>query len=189
LREKASRDALWFVEQVALDASPGTRDFRVMSDSEFSSFHVASRGGVAMFDRKMQTTRVISVQTSTLQAEHAKYSSKFHFERPFLKIDAQGHDVAVASGAGEGLSRFVGLQSELSIRHIYDETPSFIEALGFYQERGFVLSALVPNNAGHFPYLVEIDCIMLNARALPQDPFSFKGQPGAKPKIAAVPAH
>jgi hypothetical protein len=29
-----------------------------------------------------------------------------------------------------------------------------------YTALGFVLSALVPNNGGHFPDLLEIDCIM-----------------------------
>jgi hypothetical protein len=37
-------------------------------------------------------------------------------------------------------------------------------ALDFYQAAGFELSAFVPNNFGHFPELVEMDCIMFNRR-------------------------
>jgi len=54
----------------------------------------------------------------------------------------------------------VGLQSELAIKKIYESSVDFRDALTFYQSLGFELSALVPNNAGYFPVLIEIDCIM-----------------------------
>jgi hypothetical protein len=79
---------------------------------------------------------------------------------PFSRWTTQGHDVAVANGAGDQLSKFVGLQSELAVKRLYDDSPTFEEALDFYRTRGFELSALVPNNLGHFPRLLEIDCIM-----------------------------
>ncbi|MDP3737752.1 MAG: hypothetical protein Q8R02_10200, partial [Hyphomonadaceae bacterium] len=64
-------------------------------------------------------------------------------------------------GAEPVLSKFVGFQSELSIRRLYQDAVDFREALTFYQSLGFDLSALVPNNGGHFPALIEIDCIMV----------------------------
>jgi len=88
------------------------------------------------------------------------YQDKLGFKRPFLKMDTQGHDVTVARGAGDQLGQFVGLQSELAVKRLYEDSPSFEEALEFYRARGFELSALVPNNFGHFPRLLEIDCIM-----------------------------
>ena len=59
------------------------------------------------------------------------------------------------------LANFVGLQSELAIKKIYEEAIDFREAITSYEELGFVLSAFVPNNQGHFPLLVETDCIMV----------------------------
>jgi hypothetical protein len=82
------------------------------------------------------------------------------FQRPFLKMDTQGNDVRVFDGAGDSIGEFVGLQSELSIRKIYHDTGFYFETINHYMEKGFVVSALVPNNAGHFPDLIEIDCIM-----------------------------
>ena len=75
-------------------------------------------------------------------------------------MDSQGNDLDIAVGAGAKLDEFVGLQSELAIKRIYANAPSYDDALKFYQEKGFILSAFVPNNAGHFPYLIETDCIM-----------------------------
>jgi hypothetical protein len=76
-------------------------------------------------------------------------------------MDTQGFDVAVLGGAGDTLNCFVGFQSELSVRKIYQQAADFRDALTHYQSLGFDISAFVPNNAGHFPALVEIDCIMV----------------------------
>ncbi len=61
------------------------------------------------------------------------------------------------------LREFIGLQSELSIKRLYADTPDFVEALAYYRSQGFELSAFVPNNLGHFPVLLETDCIMYRA--------------------------
>jgi hypothetical protein len=37
----------------------------------------------------------------------------------------------------------------------------FRSAITLYEECGFHLSAFVPNNVGHFPQLIETDCIMV----------------------------
>jgi len=34
--------------------------------------------------------------------------------------------------------------------------------LAFFEQRGFSLSAFVPNNVGHFPWLIEIDAIVVS---------------------------
>jgi hypothetical protein len=57
------------------------------------------------------------------------------------------------------------LQSELSYHPIYDGASGFAEALQVYEAGGFRLSALVPNTAGHFPDLHEVDCILYRANA------------------------
>jgi hypothetical protein len=77
-----------------------------------------------------------------------------------LKMDTQGHDLAVAVGAGEELKAFIGLQSELAIVRLYARSPTYQETLDYYASYGFTLSAFVPNNLGHFPRLLEMDCIM-----------------------------
>jgi FkbM family methyltransferase len=166
LRQKAARDHAWFVEQIALDESPGTKPFNVAADTQFSSFHAPDNSDLAIFAAKNSVSQVIEVEASTLQLQYEKYRRMLDFKRPFLKLDTQGHDCAIIAGASAALSKFVGLQSELSVRQIYEGAPAMSKALAYLQDRGFVPSALVPNNAGHFPILVEIDCIMINAGAL-----------------------
>ena len=83
-------------------------------------------------------------------------------------MDTQGHDLDVVVGASKCLSKFVGLQSELSLTKLYKGAPAFSEALALYQSRGFKLTGLIPDTAGHFPDLHEIDCVMYNSQ--------FRGQ-------------
>jgi FkbM family methyltransferase len=160
LRARAAGERGWFVEELALDEKEGQASFNILAGNQFSSLHAVSSTGAGLFQKQTQLSRQIEVRTSTIAIQLRKYREKLGFKRPFLKMDTQGHDVSVANGAGDQLRQFVGLQSELAVKRLYDDSPSFEEALDFYRARGFELSALVPNNFGHFPRLLEIDCIM-----------------------------
>jgi FkbM family methyltransferase len=160
LRAAATLDGAWAVEELALDATSGRAGLNVFAVDEFSSLHETSTLARQQFQKHLQLARRIEVRTGTLADELLKYQAQLGFKRPYLKLDTQGHDLSVAAGAGERLRDFVGLQSELAIQRLYEDAPGFEEALQFYRDRGFELSALVPNNLGHFPRLLEIDCIM-----------------------------
>ena len=59
------------------------------------------------------------------------------------------------------LKSFIGIQSELAVQKLYDHSMDFRDAISTYESYGFSLSAFVPNNAGHFPRLIETDCVMI----------------------------
>lgn len=160
LRSEAANARSWFVEELALDEHEGQASFNVLAVDQMSSLHAVSTTGAGLFKEQTQLSRRIDVRTSTIAIELRRYQDKLGFKRPFLKMDTQGHDVAVAKGAGDQLRQFVGLQSELAVKRLYDDSPRFEDALEFYREQGFELSAMVPNNVGTFPRLLEIDCIM-----------------------------
>lgn len=163
LRAVAASDDSWIVQELALDETTGRADLNVFAGTGFSSLHPISELGRRQFPKHAQLMRRIEIRTATLADELPRYQAKLGFKRPYLKLDTQGHDLRVASGAGDRLRDFVGLQSELAIQRLYEDAPRFDEALQFYRERGFELSAFVPNNLGHFPRLLEIDCIMFRA--------------------------
>ncbi len=167
LKTRSQSDPNWHVEASALDREAGPATFHVMRNSEFSSLHQPSDDQPPMFREFNSIARSVPVTRSTVAAELAKYRQLLGFSRPFLKLDTQGNDVAVVEGAGESIAAFVGIQSELAITRLYQGSVGFTDALTYYKERGFELSALVPNNAGHFPRLVEIDCILFRRDATP----------------------
>ncbi len=152
---------------MALDRQAGKATFQVMQGDEFSSLATPAAGGPALFAGYMQVRDQVEVICSTLALEVPRRRERLGFRRPFLKMDTQGHDLAVLEGAGDELGGFVGLQSELAFRQIYQDTPGFDVAIARYRAAGFELSALVPNNAGHFPVLIEMDCIMLRRDLAP----------------------
>lgn len=161
LRGKAQNDPLWIIEELALADTSEPRQFNVMAGSEFSSLSAPRNDEVGRFSAMNRPVRSITVQSETLASAFPRLQAQYGFQRPFLKMDTQGFDLAVLRGAGAVLQSFVGFQSELSIRRIYQDAADFREAITFYQSLGFDLSAFVPNNAGHFPALIEIDCIMV----------------------------
>ncbi|HVY90386.1 MAG TPA: FkbM family methyltransferase [Hyphomonadaceae bacterium] len=158
---KAEHDPLWTVEQVALADTSGSRTFHVMAGSEFSSLSKPRHDEVGLFTALNRPAQTITVMTQKLADIFPRLQAQFGFRRPFLKLDTQGFDPQVLRGAEGLLQYFVGFQSELAIRRIYEDSVDYREVLTFYESLGFDLSALVPNNAGHFPALVEIDCIMV----------------------------
>ena len=83
-------------------------------------------------------------------------------------MDTQGNDLAVLDGAGQSIKCFIGIQTELAIQQIYEGGSNIDTALKKLAALGFEPSAFVPNNEGHFPALIEIDCIFFR-RPNPSD--------------------
>ena len=158
----ARRDPAWIVKQLALDSRVRTVQFNVMKDSQFSSLHEPDHSTTAAFADRNRVEQTIPVETQTIANLYPLLQAEYGFARPFLKLDTQGHDVDVVQGADSYIGGFVGLQSELGLTTLYKGSKSFHEALEYYNTLGFKLSALVPNNAGAFPDLNEVDCLMYN---------------------------
>lgn len=166
LRRAARGDPLWHVEEIALAESEEAREFNVMADAQFSSLSAPRHDETALFREANRVIETVRLTTGTLASAFARLKAAHGFRRPFLKMDTQGSDLAVFRGGAPIIAAFVGLQSELSVRPLYADAVDFREALSEYEAAGFRLSAFVPNNAGHFPELVEIDCIMMRPEAL-----------------------
>ena len=181
LREMAANAKDWIIKEIALDSESREMNFNVMKRSTFSSLHEPDHSGTGIFVEMNAVERQVRVQTQTLGKEFPKLQSEFEFARPYLKLDTQGHDLAVVRGAGDHIRRFVGLQSELSFTSLYKDSPDAETVLQSYRNLGFKLSSLVPNNASHFPDLHEIDCVMYNPAFVESGGVS--GAPGSEHQL------
>jgi FkbM family methyltransferase len=154
MRESFSGDAKWKGFGFALGAACGRAMFHDNpGDSESNSF-------LAWNAEAGRPGREIEVEVKTLSSVYFALKEELGFRRPFLKMDTQGYDLQVFGGASDLHTSLAGLQSELALAPYYEGAPGWIESLGRYQEAGFVLSALIPNNSISYPELREIDCIM-----------------------------
>jgi len=161
VRYLAQKDPRWFVEEVALSDFVGTVKFNIMADSEFSSL-LSPNNKNMQFENLNKITQELDVVSDTIEKMYEKYGGILNFKKPYLKMDTQGNDLNVAKGAADKLQCFVAIQSELSVVKIYDDSPGYMDMIQFYESKGFRLSAFIPNNGGHFPRLVETDCVMYN---------------------------
>lgn len=161
LRVKAAKNPAWIIEEIALADHDGEQTFHIMSDSLFSSLKTPRHDVVDLFRDMNKISESVTVKTETLTSAFKRLKNKYNFQRPFLKLDTQGLDVMVVKSGESVIHEFVGLQSELSVKRIYEDSVDYKDALRYYEGSGFSLSAFVPNNVGVFPQLVETDCIMV----------------------------
>jgi len=163
LRECADGDSKWIIEEIAISDMDGSTQFNVMNNSEFSSLSAPRHADIQLFREMNKIAETIVVKTERLESVLRRLQEKYQFKRPFLKMDTQGFDVKIVTSSPNAVRNFVGLQSELAIARLYESSTDFREALSVYENHGFSLSAFVPNNAGHFPRLLEVDCIMIRS--------------------------
>jgi FkbM family methyltransferase len=161
LKAKSARDPKWTIEGIALSSSSGARIFHIMKSNRFSSLGQPLHTEVDIFERMNAVERTIEVQTETLEEAYMRLKKEYEFSRPFLKMDTQGFDVDIVRAASLVMPFFLGMQSELAVKRIYEQSVDFRDAIAAYKEAGFDVSAFVPNNAGHFPQLIEMDGIFV----------------------------
>ncbi len=163
IRVKSSNDPLWTVEELAICPTSGVHTFNIMACDEFSSLSRPRHDDVGLFRTRNEVLHSVDVATQTLDEVYGRLADEYGFFRPFLKLDTQGMDVEIVRSGASVMRNFVGMQSELSVRAVYESSVDYRRALSVYEELGFTLSAFVPNNAGHYPILVETDCIMIRS--------------------------
>ena len=142
LLDAAANDKHWQVApRVALGAADGEIDVNIAANSESSSI-------LPMLDAHRNAapesiyTGVERVPLRRLDSFVTQYLNEASI--PFLKIDAQGYEDQVLSGATIVLSRVVGLQLELSLTPLYAGTRLMADMLRSMDEAGFEPWGFVP---------------------------------------------
>lgn len=158
LAAAATGDPQWEVRQLALADQPGRMEMNVAVSSSVSSFLAPTAEYVSGY-AGARTARTESIEVSTLD------SLQLPYRRPFLKIDTQGFDLRVLAGASALLERVVGVQIELSVLHIYEGMPDYIDTLMAMRDRGFVPSGFWPIEGVSDPLmrLGEFDGVFVRA--------------------------
>lgn len=163
LARRAEADPNWEVRHMALGAVAGKALFNIMEHTQFSSFLQPNNEDIRLFSETNKVAEQVSVQVETFEQILPELLKAKPAERVFLKLDTQGFDLEVLKGSAGALAGIAGVQTEASVRQIYNNAPEYQEVIRFLEERGFVMSGIVPNNEGQFPLLVEFDCQLIRA--------------------------
>lgn len=161
LTKVAAKDHDWQVRRAALGRTPDRLELNVTSETQFSSFRKPLSEALAEMPKaeverreEVEVFRLDDVISDVLPSSDS---------RVFLKLDTQGWDLEVLAGASNCVDRVVGLQSEISVRPIYEEMPGYLEALAAMEGLGFELTGLFPVARDRRLRLVELDCIMIRS--------------------------
>lgn len=157
LERRAAADPFWHCHNIALSDRDETLPFNIMESNQFSSLNAPAEGQDAIFEDRNRIARTVDVACRRLDALWPEISRRHGIRTPLLKMDTQGHDRAVCTGAGETLGLMAGVQTELAVRPIYAGATGYGEMIALLADAGFSLSAMFANNKGHFPLLVEMD--------------------------------
>jgi FkbM family methyltransferase len=154
----------WQIFRVALGAEDTNMKINRTDSSEFSSFLNPNTQGKALFPKKIKLMAQEDVQVTTLASLWPQLMAGIENPRVLLKMDTQGFDLEVLSGAEEVLEDILVLQSEVSIQPIYKSMPNYKTALSCFEKHGFELSGmfLVSRDKDSLR-AIEYDCVMLRS--------------------------
>ncbi|MBR0959032.1 FkbM family methyltransferase [Bradyrhizobium japonicum] len=156
LEKRCEADQKWDCRNTALGDVNGVIQINVSKNTAMSSIvNQTEIGRNSIYESEV--VRIDEVEIATLDSIFEEFAG----ERVFLKVDTQGFEQSVLRGAANSLHSLLGVQLELPLVHLYEDTWKFDEALRFMREAGFTLSQLRPVTyySQDPASLLEVDCL------------------------------
>lgn len=162
LRDRAATDPRWLIQGYALGSEEGRQPINVMKPDFLSSFRTPDYSKVRLYTERDVFDHVESVDVRTLDSVVGELRVGRPWNNPYLKLDTQGFDLEVIRGAASTLPAIRALQTEISVRPLYEKAPSYREMLDALTERGFDITAMFPVGRDERLRVIEFDCVMVN---------------------------
>jgi FkbM family methyltransferase len=162
LQEQTQDDDDWLIHHLALGDEDSTALINVTSDSLFNSF-LAPNDFITGQGLRIEEQE--SVEVRRLDTIFEQCLPAVSQPRIYLKVDTQGYDLKVLAGAGRTLPQILALQSELSVRPVYQDSPDFLESIATLTGLGFDITGLFPIARDNALRVIEFDCVMVSRQA------------------------
>lgn len=160
LRSNAADDPLWTIHPIALGRENARRRINVSRHTVFSSFLTPNEYGLTRFvDEAVVANEEVEVRR--LDDVFEGLATSTAGPRTYLKLDTQGWDLEVLAGAERSLDRVVALQTEISMRAIYEGMPAYREMLADLEALGFAVTGLYPVTRDPDLRVIEYDCVLV----------------------------
>jgi FkbM family methyltransferase len=156
LVRRCGRDPAWKGYPFALGDTDGEQTLHLASNSQLTSF-LEAKADIAIRGTAPVTVKRLDTAFGDLSRDLAE-------PRVFLKLDTQGYDVTVLSGASACLNQVRVLLSEIFVVPIYEEMTPYYQALRRYTDLGFGVvdfSVVSRTREGH---AIELDCLLERTR-------------------------
>ncbi|HET9646934.1 MAG TPA: FkbM family methyltransferase [Microlunatus sp.] len=166
LRASAESDAEWHVHNFALGREEAMQSISI-DWKTMNSLLPPSEYGKERYKR-FAKGRTVEIEIRRLDDVMQNALEGIDEPRPYLKMDTQGFDMEVFLGAGERISEFVGMQSEVAALRLYEGSPSMGESVAAYEAAGFGVTGMYPvTRESATGRVVEFDCVMFRPEACP----------------------
>lgn len=165
LEEHARVDPKWTVMDYALGQTEDDASIHVSRRSALASFRPLSSYAKDLWPEEALIDEVERVAQRRLDNVLADDLRDWLGHRLFLKIDTQGWESEVMTGAGEYLGQIRGVQVEVSVKPIYDGMTRYLETLTLLEAHGFELTGIFPVTRDPGLRIIELDCVMIGSLA------------------------
>jgi FkbM family methyltransferase len=163
LETRAARDPRWSVVPAAVSSSAGFGSLRI-SGNEVSSSLQDMEEAHRSAAPESAIVGVVDVKLVTLDELIASLPQRP--ERLGIKIDVQGHELAVIAGGAQSLRTAIFVEVELSLTALYAGQGLLPEVLAKLQDIGLELVQLRPVfSDAHTGRLLQIDGLLKSAAA------------------------
>ena len=116
-----------------------------------NSFYVASNDGQSSSLSDIGQRHLIASPNTTILSRFELESetldnitTQLKFDRIFLKIDVQGHELAVLRGSKRILNQVIAIHIEVSNQHLYENDSLGFQIWSFLNDQGFILYGIDP---------------------------------------------
>lgn len=165
LQERAAGDPRWDARRMALGPSDGEVRMRVFPGHENCTLSEMGDFAREWLPSAIQHEAFEDVPLRRLDSLEAEGVIDLRVPT-LLKTDAEGYDWQVIEGAGARIDAVVGVQMELMVQRVWENTPTFGESVLRLAEMGFEPVAFSVANRARFSAIV-IDGLFRNARFAP----------------------
>lgn len=157
-------DDKWHIENYALGDSNTTETINISNKTVFSSILDTNEFGKSNFSDSIKVVEKQTITIKRLDDVICELVNELDKKKIFLKLDTQGYDNHVILGARNTLSHVQLLQTEVSCKAIYKNTPPFYETLKQLSTSGFNITGIFPLSRDKASMeLLEFDCLLVRA--------------------------
>jgi FkbM family methyltransferase len=163
LEDRARGDLHWSIERYALGSRNESKTINVTRGTSLASFSRSTDIARARFGELTEIVAQQEVEVRRLDEVLADLPQQLSHCRLFLKLDTQGWDLEVLAGASRVIPQILAVQSEISVKPLYMESPSYFDAIEQMNKMGFELSGMFAVARDHALRVIEFDCVAIRA--------------------------
>ena len=155
-------DDKWQIENFALGDKNSKEEINISNKTIYSSILDVNEIGKSNFSNSIKVVGKQNTLVKKLDDIINELVNNLNKRRIFLKIDTQGYDNRVIRGSLQTLEHVQVLQTEISCKGIYMDTPSVSQRLEELLNLGFSITDIFPvSRDKNTMEILEFDCLLI----------------------------